>query len=255
MEVDAAVVRLRREGALSAEEADLFGRVARRELVSVHRELRLLLHGGILVAMTGVGLLVKQNFERIGPLHGGFVEMLGSFGTQRLRDSPLRPVAIAGTAVVPLCAIAFGILSRRRLFLDWGLTRGVASLATLRFYVHVAPLWVVLTLGGAAAIAVALAARRFLASDPGGRAGRLHRRAAVRGPLAAGSAGDGGGRGHRPRRAAGGGRRPDAGPGRRALRQRRRDGGVLDSCGRSVRRAQRSVSSVVSRRIHSDARH
>jgi predicted membrane protein DUF2157 len=67
-DVDAAVVRLRREEALSAEQADLFGRVARRELVSVHRELRLLLYGGILVAMTGVGLLVKQNFERIGPL-------------------------------------------------------------------------------------------------------------------------------------------------------------------------------------------
>jgi len=67
-EVDAAVVRLRREGALSAAQADLFGRVARRELVSVHRELRFLLYGGILVAMMGVGLLVKQNFERIGPL-------------------------------------------------------------------------------------------------------------------------------------------------------------------------------------------
>lgn len=68
VEVDAAVVRLCQEGALSAAQADLFGRVARRELVSVHRELRLLLYGGILVAMTGVGLLVKENFERIGPL-------------------------------------------------------------------------------------------------------------------------------------------------------------------------------------------
>lgn len=67
-EVDAAVVRLRREAVLSAAQADLFGRVARRELVSVHRELRLLLYAGIVVTMTGVGLLVKENFARLGPL-------------------------------------------------------------------------------------------------------------------------------------------------------------------------------------------
>ena len=63
-----AVERLRGQGALSAEHAALFSRVARRELVSVNPELRVLLYGGILVAMAGVGLLVKQNFERMGPL-------------------------------------------------------------------------------------------------------------------------------------------------------------------------------------------
>jgi hypothetical protein len=67
-EVAAAVERLRGQGALSVEQATLFSRVARRELVSVNPELRVLLYGGVLVAMAGVGLLVKQNFERMGPL-------------------------------------------------------------------------------------------------------------------------------------------------------------------------------------------
>jgi hypothetical protein len=67
-EVAAAVERLRGQGALSEKQAVLFSRVARRELVSVSPELRVLLYGGVLVAMTGVGLLVKQNFEPIGPL-------------------------------------------------------------------------------------------------------------------------------------------------------------------------------------------
>ena len=65
--MEAAVVRLRREGLLSAEQATLFARVARRELVSVGAELRVLLYGGVLVAMAGVGLLVEQHFPRIGP--------------------------------------------------------------------------------------------------------------------------------------------------------------------------------------------
>jgi hypothetical protein len=67
-EVAAAVARLHRERVLSAEQAALFSRVARRELLSVGAELRALLYGGVLVAMAGVGLLAEQNFERIGPL-------------------------------------------------------------------------------------------------------------------------------------------------------------------------------------------
>jgi hypothetical protein len=67
-EVAAAVERLRGQGTLSVEQAALFSRVARRDLLSVNPELRVLLYGGVLVAMAGVGLLVKQNFERMGPL-------------------------------------------------------------------------------------------------------------------------------------------------------------------------------------------
>jgi hypothetical protein len=73
---------------------------------------------------------------------------------------------MAGTALVPAAMIALGVWSRRRLFLDLGFLLGVASLVTVRHYVHLAPLWVVLTLGGAATLAGALALRRFLAGGP-----------------------------------------------------------------------------------------
>jgi hypothetical protein len=63
-----AVVRLTRSGVLTREQALPLGRVARGELVSVRPELRLLLYGGVLAVMGGVGLLVQQNLDRIGPL-------------------------------------------------------------------------------------------------------------------------------------------------------------------------------------------
>jgi hypothetical protein len=41
--------------------------VARRDLVSIRFELRALLYGGVLLAVSGVGLFLKENQERIGP--------------------------------------------------------------------------------------------------------------------------------------------------------------------------------------------
>ena len=67
-DVAAAVGRLQQAGVLAAREAAHFGRVARGELVSVRAELRLLHYGGVLVLMAGVGLLVGQNLDRIGPV-------------------------------------------------------------------------------------------------------------------------------------------------------------------------------------------
>jgi hypothetical protein len=63
----AAIERLAAAGTLTREQARGFARVARRELVSVHGELRLLLYAGVLTTMAGVGLLVKENLDRIGP--------------------------------------------------------------------------------------------------------------------------------------------------------------------------------------------
>jgi hypothetical protein len=79
-EVADAVARLRRDGVLSDPQAERFGRVARRELVSVHRELRFLLYAGILVAMAGVALLVQENLARIGPLAVAAALTLGAAG-------------------------------------------------------------------------------------------------------------------------------------------------------------------------------
>lgn len=66
-DVAAGVARLGREGTLTREQASLFRRVAHDELVSVRPELRVLLYGGVLAVMGGVGVLVQQNLDRLGP--------------------------------------------------------------------------------------------------------------------------------------------------------------------------------------------
>jgi hypothetical protein len=66
-DVAAAVERLRGDGVLEDLPANLFGRVARRELVTVRLEIRAALYAGVLLLTAGVGLFVKENHERIGP--------------------------------------------------------------------------------------------------------------------------------------------------------------------------------------------
>lgn len=79
---------------------------------------------------------------------------------------------VAATAIVPLIVLAAGVRWRRPLLVRMGLVLGVVSLVTLRFYVHIAPLWVVLSLCGALAMAAALLLHRFVESGSGGeRAG------------------------------------------------------------------------------------
>jgi hypothetical protein len=81
-------------------------------------------------------------------------------------------VAAVATAVVPLGVLAWAWRSRRTFLLDTGIVLVALSLVTLRHYVHVAPLWVVLTVSGAALVALALAVERALRRSPGGeRAG------------------------------------------------------------------------------------
>ncbi|HEY1435232.1 MAG TPA: hypothetical protein VGG65_07640, partial [Thermoanaerobaculia bacterium] len=78
-------------------------------------------------------------------------------------------VSSAATALLPLLFIAWGIHERRTLVLDLGLLFAAASLATLRYYVHLAPLWVVLLAAGAAFLLAALWAHRRLRRAPGGQ--------------------------------------------------------------------------------------
>jgi hypothetical protein len=63
-----AVERLRKEGVLRADLAARLTRVARDGLVSVHLELRVALYAGVLLLTGGIGLLVKQQLEHLGPL-------------------------------------------------------------------------------------------------------------------------------------------------------------------------------------------
>ncbi|HEV8581819.1 MAG TPA: DUF2157 domain-containing protein [Thermoanaerobaculia bacterium] len=62
-----AIPQLVESGILPPEKAPRLLRVARRELVSVHGELRALLYFGVLLITAGVGVLVQQNLDRIGP--------------------------------------------------------------------------------------------------------------------------------------------------------------------------------------------
>lgn len=74
---------------------------------------------------------------------------------------------IATTALIPPVYLALGLRSRRYVFLILGLGTGVASLVTLRAYVHVAPLWAELTALGALLIAAVAVLRRYLDSGHG----------------------------------------------------------------------------------------
>jgi len=66
-DVAQAIPKLVESGALPPEKAPMFLRVARREIVSVRWELRTLLYLGVLLITSGVGLLIKENLDRIGP--------------------------------------------------------------------------------------------------------------------------------------------------------------------------------------------
>jgi hypothetical protein len=76
------------------------------------------------------------------------------------------PLSAVLTAGVPALFLAYGIATRRRLMWTIGAVQAVASLVTLRWYVHVAPAWLVLLATGTAAIALAVALRRSLQSGP-----------------------------------------------------------------------------------------
>lgn len=62
-----AIPKLVQSGLLPPEKAPVLLRAAREELVSVHLELRTCLYAGVLLITAGVGLLVKENLDRIGP--------------------------------------------------------------------------------------------------------------------------------------------------------------------------------------------
>ena len=102
-----------------------------------------------------------------------WLEELRRFGSWRpVPPRGLFVVAAVATALLPLGILAWAVRSRRTFLLDTGIVLLALSLVTLRHYVHVAPLWVVLTVSGTALIALALVAERALRRSPGGeRAG------------------------------------------------------------------------------------
>lgn len=85
-----------------------------------------------------------------------------------VRSSGLVALSALATAVLPLATLVWGARSRRTFVIDTGIVLLALSLVTLRHYVHLGPLWVVLTLSGAALVVLALAVERALRRAPGG---------------------------------------------------------------------------------------
>jgi hypothetical protein len=102
-----------------------------------------------------------------------FLQRLRPMAPQRvIPPAVLFTGAAVATAVLPVAVLAWGWRSRRTVLLDAGIVLLALSLITLRFYVHVAPLWAVLLVSGATLVALALAIERALRRAPGGeRAG------------------------------------------------------------------------------------
>jgi hypothetical protein len=75
-------------------------------------------------------------------------------------------LSAVATAVFPTAVLAWGARSRRTFVLDTGIVLLALSLITFRHYVHLGPLWVVLTLSGAVLVVLALAVERALRRAP-----------------------------------------------------------------------------------------
>jgi MFS family permease len=118
-------------------------------------------------AIALVSLVCLYLAVHLGSWDLGVVETLnGFFGRIERPPSPMRAFCAVATALVPLLTVAWGIAARRRSLLGLGFVGILASLVTLRVYVHVAPLWVALIAGGGVAIGLAALVRRYLDSGP-----------------------------------------------------------------------------------------
>src|SRR5262245_20902561 len=73
-----------------------------------------------------------------------------------------------GTALFPPAVLLWGIRARRTFLIDAGIVLVGLSIVTLRYFVHVAPLWVVLSVSGAAVVLLALWLERTLQRASGG---------------------------------------------------------------------------------------
>ena len=117
--------------------------------------------GAAVLTVVGIGAVYAA--ANVYSLDEGSLEHLARIAPSR-EDLPrgARLAAAAATALLPLAVLAWGLRSRRILLLDTGIVLLALSLVTVRHYVHVAPLWVVLILAGALLVVLALAVERAL---------------------------------------------------------------------------------------------
>ena len=117
--------------------------------------------GAAVLTVVGIGAVYAA--ANVYSLDEGSLEHLARIAPSR-EDLPggARLAAAAATALLPLAVLAWGLRSRRIFLLDTGIVLLALSLVTVRQYVHVAPLWVVLILAGALLVVLALAVERAL---------------------------------------------------------------------------------------------
>lgn len=125
--------------------------------------------GGVL-AVSAAALYVAVNRYS---LDNRWIESLRAAGHSETGPATevLDLFSAAATALLPIVFLWWGIRARRSLILDLGLVFSAASLVTLRFYVHLAPLWLLLTVAGAALILTSLWLNRWLRTGSGGERG------------------------------------------------------------------------------------
>jgi hypothetical protein len=117
--------------------------------------------GAAVLTVVGIGAVYAA--ANVYSLDEASLEHLARLAPGR-EDLPrsARLAAAAATALLPLAVLAWGLRSRRTFLLDTGIVLLALSLVTVRQYVHVAPLWVVLILAGALLVVLALAVERAL---------------------------------------------------------------------------------------------
>jgi hypothetical protein len=131
---------------------------ATRELAPSHRE------GVTLVRIFALAAIYAAvNYYSVDK---GFIEELGRIaGATRHRAGDVSLLlAVAGSALYPLWLLIWGLRSRDRTLVGLGILAAALSLGTIRYYVHVAPLWVVLAVSGAALAGASLLLERWLRS-------------------------------------------------------------------------------------------
>ena len=139
--------------------------LARRDFTPSHR-------GGIALARA-VALAAVYLAVNYLSVDKGFIEEIGrGHGAPHHRAGEIALLlAWAGTALYPPFLIAWGVRARDRALIALGIVAAGLSLATIRFYVHVAPLWLVLAASGAALAGASLLLERWLRSGTGGERG------------------------------------------------------------------------------------
>jgi MFS family permease len=115
------------------------------------------------------GLIAAYAAVNVYSLDMHLLESLRGSARMSVRPLPgLFVLSAVGTAFFPLVILAWGIRSRRTFLIDTGIVLLGLSLVTLRYYVHLGPLWVVLTVSGAALVVFTLAVERALRRAPQG---------------------------------------------------------------------------------------